>query len=43
MLNIRKIELKLISDTDTDLVFKKGMRGGVRTFSKDTVRPKLSI
>ena len=43
MLNIRKVELKLISDTDMYLFFKKGMRGGVRTFSEDTVRPKLSI
>ena len=29
MLNIRKVELELITDPDMYVLFKKGMRGGI--------------
>ena len=34
ILNIRKVELEIISDSDMYLVFEKGMRGGVSYLSR---------
>ena len=43
MLNMTKVELKLISDADMCLFFEKGMRGGVCCISKRHSKAKKSI
>ena len=43
MLNMTKIKLELISDSDMYIFFEKGMRRGVCIFLKDIVKPTISI
>ena len=43
VLNMAKVELELISNFDMNLLFEKGMRGGVSYILKDTVKQRISI
>ena len=42
-LNMTKVDLEFISDTDMYLFFEKGMRGGVSYISEDIAKPTISI
>ena len=43
MLNMRKVELELISDANMNLFFKISIKGGVLTFVRVIVKPATSI